>query len=72
MPKNQVTCMLNMRRKESVFPLIPDRNGVDCELLRQTQDHKCFCITGHKDDIAKFIAELIREKYLFDLNVYNL
>jgi hypothetical protein len=61
-----------MRRNESVFPLIPDRNGVDCQLLKETADYKCFCIAGHKNDIAKFIAELIREKYLFDVNVYAL
>lgn len=70
MPTNQVSATLHMRNKEGVFPLIPERNGVDCEKIQDSGNHKVYSIAGHKNDIAKFIAELINERYQFDLNVY--
>lgn len=70
MPKNQVSTTLHLRKKESVFPLIPKQNGVDCEQIQETKDHRLFRIAGHKNDVAKFVSALIMEQYPFDLNIY--
>lgn len=70
MPTKQVNATLHLRKKESVFPLIPKENGVDCELLKETKDHKMFSISGHKNDIARFVSALIDGQYAFDLSTY--
>lgn len=70
MPKNQVSATLHLRKKESVFPLIPKQNGVDCEQIQETKDHRIFAIGGHKNDVARFISSLINDQYPFDLNTY--